>query len=148
LGVYGRLRVLLLVGLLHCSVDVLMTGALLCLALNIYHEARGEPIEGQIAVAQVTLNRVASPDYPDDVCSVVYEPHQFSWTTKKPHPPAKRNEAYIQARDVARGVLNGELGGILHYGTLWYHAKGVSPHWASEKVFDKKIGGHVFYKAY
>ena len=57
--------------------------ALMCLALNIYFEARSEPIQGQIAIAEVTLNRVASPDYPNDICSVVLQENkdgcQFSW---------------------------------------------------------------------
>jgi N-acetylmuramoyl-L-alanine amidase len=57
--------------------------ALMCLALNIYFEARSEPIQGQIAIAEVTLNRVASPNFPNDVCSVVLQDNsagcQFSW---------------------------------------------------------------------
>ncbi|HIE75488.1 MAG TPA: cell wall hydrolase, partial [Gammaproteobacteria bacterium] len=51
-----------------------------CLALNIYHEARGESHDGQVAVAAVTLNRMQSASYPDTVCGVVWQPHQFSWT--------------------------------------------------------------------
>ena len=51
-----------------------------CLALNIYHEARSESMEGQIAVAQVTLNRVAHSEWPSTICEVVSEPKQFSWT--------------------------------------------------------------------
>ena len=62
---------------------ILETTALLCLSANIYFEARSEKVDGQIAVAEVTLNRVRSDDYPDDVCSVVLQENsegcQFSW---------------------------------------------------------------------
>ena len=51
-----------------------------CLAMNIYHEARGERWEGQIAVAHVTMNRVAHDEWPNNVCDVVYQKKQFSWT--------------------------------------------------------------------
>ena len=51
-----------------------------CLAMNIYHEARSESMQGQIAVAQVTLNRVEHDKWPSTICEVVYEPKQFSWT--------------------------------------------------------------------
>lgn len=54
--------------------------ALTCLAENVYHEARGESVEGQLAVALVTLGRTLFPEYPKDVCGVVYQKNQFSWT--------------------------------------------------------------------
>lgn len=50
-----------------------------CLALNIYHESRSESLQGQIAVAQVTINRVAHDHWPSTICEVVYDPMQFSW---------------------------------------------------------------------
>ncbi len=53
-----------------------------CLATNVYREARGEPMEGQIAVAKVTLNRVYSGKYPSSICGVVYQKNQFSWTSR------------------------------------------------------------------
>ena len=69
--------------------------ALLCLALNVYFEARSEPIAGKIAVAEVTLNRVASQDYPNTICEVVLQENQngcsFSWwCDKKSDVPAER----------------------------------------------------------
>ena len=61
-----------------------------CLAMNIYHEARGERMEGQIAVAQVTLNRAAHEEWPSTICDVVYQPKQFSWTHMiKNHTPSE-----------------------------------------------------------
>ena len=66
----------------------MLSAAVICLALNIYHEARGEPIEGQRAVASVTLNRTLDPRWPSTVCGVVYDPQQFSWTS---HPRLSLN---------------------------------------------------------
>ena len=58
---------------------MILNTALTCLALNIYHEARSEPLYSQVAVAQVTLNRVSNPNYPSTVCGVVTQKGQFSW---------------------------------------------------------------------
>lgn len=63
--------------LVHASND------LMCLATNIYHEARGEPEAGQFLVGFVTMNRVRDPRWPGSVCKVVYQPGQFIWTNKK-----------------------------------------------------------------
>jgi spore germination cell wall hydrolase CwlJ-like protein len=54
-----------------------------CLTDTIYHEARGESLAGQKAVAMTVINRVKHPEFPDSICSVVYQPKQFSWTTQK-----------------------------------------------------------------
>ena len=59
-----------------------------CLALNVYHEARNQPIEGQLAVAHVTLNRLDDPSFPSTICEVVFRSRHFSWT----NDPAKRSE--------------------------------------------------------
>ena len=61
-----------------------MTEALFCLAMAIYFEARGEPMVGQVAVAQVVINRVTDYRYPDDVCAVVKEGYYYSWDKNKP----------------------------------------------------------------
>ncbi|WP_419584734.1 cell wall hydrolase, partial [Thiolapillus sp.] len=74
-----------------------------CLAQNIYHEARGEPVAGQVAVAYVVLNRVARQIRGTDVCEVVWAPHQFSWTR---HPtPIRDGQAWRQAWQIATLVL-------------------------------------------
>ena len=62
-----------------------------CLALNIYHEARGERVEGQIAVAHVTMNRVNHEKWPSTICEVVYQPKQFSWT----HDKCSKQDSYV-----------------------------------------------------
>jgi N-acetylmuramoyl-L-alanine amidase len=124
-----------------------------CLAKNIYHEAKGEPFEGKVAVAQVTINRAASGQFPGDICKVVYQKNvvyekvlcQFSWycdqaTMAKP----KNTAAYKESQIVARQVLLEEfrLPSLKH--ALYFHATHINPGWKREKV--ATIGGHVFYK--
>tara|TARA_B100000768_G_scaffold181623_1_gene205431 strand:- start:789 stop:1253 length:465 start_codon:yes stop_codon:yes gene_type:complete len=119
-----------------------------CLALNVYHEARGESEEGQYAVAHVTMNRVDSPRYDNTVCEVVYARKQFSWTHLIADPRPKDRYAYHLAKLIAADVLGERVedntGGADHY-----HADYVSPNWATEEYMNKTttIGTHIFYKA-
>lgn len=116
-----------------------------CLALNIYHEARGEPVLGQIAVANVTLNRVADSRWPSTVCEVVYQPKQFSWTHMiEDHTPRKGDNWNI-AQDIARGVLAGEDEDVTD-GAVYYHADYVNPVWNRNLTITIVIGAHIFYK--
>lgn len=118
--------------------------ALLCLALNVYWEARNQSIAGQVAVAQVTMNRVASPDYPDDVCEVVYQHQQFSWYWDgKPDKPLE-HAAWESAIDVAGAVMHGSIHKDL-IGVTHYHAVYVQPYWASAYNMVVQIDDHVFY---
>ena len=124
-----------------------------CLAKNIYHEAKGEPFEGKVAVAQVTLNRAASGQFPSDICKVVYQKNviyekvlcQFSWycdqaTVAKP----KNTAAYKECQIVARQVLLEEFRLPSLNKALYFHATHINPGWKKEKV--ATIGNHVFYK--
>ena len=117
---------------------------MLCLAMNVYHEARNQDIAGQVAVAQVTMNRVASPDYPDTVCGVVNQHKQFSWYWDGKSDVPQHEEAWQRAQMVAKGVLAGsghsDLEGVMHY-----HALYVKPYWAKEMQMVAQIGDHVFY---
>lgn len=115
----------------------MITEALMCLALNIYHEARGEPLEGQIAVAAVTLNRVADPRWPDTVCEVVYQPYQFSWTINPPQ--VLEPEAFALAQKIAQEATQDPS-----YGTH-YHATHVRPSWSRKLALLGQIGDHRFY---
>ena len=115
-----------------------------CLALNIYHEARGEPIDGQYAVSETTINRVYHPDYPDDICSVVYQPSQFSWT--RYNPKVKDKRAYHKAKRIAIETLSGTSTKRLSPYVLYYHRLDVLPHWASNRVLEVTIGSHKFYR--
>lgn len=117
--------------------------AILCLALNIFHEARGEDFQGQVAVAQVTLNRAEHE--PKNVCKTVYEPHQFSWTNQKPKPPDKSGKEWREARMVAILSLHKVVADPTN-GSTHYHEKRARPRW--RKFLDRTavIGRHIFYR--
>lgn len=116
---------------------MLSSAAVLCLALNIYHEARGEPIDGQIAVAAVTLNRVQDPRWPDTVCDVVYQPNQFSWTNHAPLP-IDEPEALLLAFQLAS-----EAQPDPDFGTH-YHSITIDDPWGLPLL--GQIGNHRFYQ--
>lgn len=118
-----------------------------CMALNIYHEARGEPIRGQIAVAQVTLNRVELDHYPDTICGVVWQRRQFSWTHDGLSDVPREHEAWIRSQAVAQMVMEGwgEDTDITH-GADHYHAHWVTPGWADPSKATVEIGVHTFYR--
>ncbi len=127
---------------------------LACLARNIYHEARGEPTAGQHAVAEVTLNRVASRHFPGTVCDVVYEKRfdiirkrlvgAFSWTeldsVSKP-----TGIAWQRAVRAAETVYDRQQDPTVQ-GALFYHADSIEPRWAKTKIQVAKIGRHIFYE--
>jgi spore germination cell wall hydrolase CwlJ-like protein len=127
---------------------------LTCLALNVYYEARGEVLAGKYAVAEVTMNRVVSPHYPNTVCEVVYERRwdrlrkryvgAFSWTEFDvvPHP---EGDQWQRAKEVAEAVYFGRQPPRLN-GALHYHAKYIRPTWARGEQPIARIGGHVFYE--
>ena len=125
--------------------------ALMCLALNIYFEARSEPIEGQIAIAEVTLNRVASTNYPNDVCSVVLQENkdgcQFSWWCDgKSDQPREHNS--LQTSKALAELMLKEGGHITVIGNeaTHYHSNDVHPYWANDLHKIRRIGKHIFYK--
>jgi spore germination cell wall hydrolase CwlJ-like protein len=124
-----------------------------CLATNIYREAGYEPFEGKVAVAQVTMNRVASGKFGNDVCGVVYQKNvimekvvcQFSWacdTAAKTRPINKT--AYDESYAVAKKVLLENFRLDVMKDALYYHANYVNPKWPLEKI--GSIGNHIFYK--
>ena len=110
-----------------------------CLADNIYHEARGEPYAGQVAVARVTLNRVAHSKYPDTICKVVYQRKQFSWTLNK-SAKVKDKRAYLRAWHAAWHALLTPRGSTTHF-----HATYVKPKWSTKLTKVRQIGKHIFY---
>jgi spore germination cell wall hydrolase CwlJ-like protein len=114
-----------------------------CLARNIYHEARGEPLEGQIAVALVTLNRVQSPRYHNSVCGVVYAYKQFSWTLDKAKK-IKDRKAWKASVDLATAVLTKSVQ-LPHFPALYFHTPQVNPRWNRGKRVVARIGNHIFY---
>ena len=128
-----------------------------CLAMNVYHEARGEPTLGQYAVAVVTMNRVSSVRYPDDICRVVYQKGwsskyqryvaAFSWTQDQKTDVPKESLAWKNAVKVAKAVYQEEITNKAKVAdALFYHAEYVKPRWASQKSRVTKLGRHIFYK--
>ena len=116
-----------------------------CLAGAIYFEARGEPIEGQLAVAEVVLNRTASKKYPDSICAVVKQPWQFSFVKDGKFPEInKGSKAWRKAVAVAQ-IAKLNLDQKLSKETLWYHADYVAPVWRKALDKETKIGLHIFY---
>lgn len=129
----------------------MINAVLMCLALNVYHEARGDSDVGQYAVAHVVMNRVAHEKWPNDVCSVVKQGYrkgrtncQFSWycdgKSDKPYEPEPWAKAILIASEVLSGEATDTTKGATHY-----HAHYVNPWWASYLTRTKRIGVHVFY---
>lgn len=114
-----------------------------CLSINVYYESRGEQLVGQFAVAEVTMNRVASREFPNSVCGVVYQRGAFSWTFENSLPVPYGYE-WRRAQAVAGSVYD-NLEAPLVNGALFYHATHVSPDWAATRRQVALIGGHLFY---
>jgi spore germination cell wall hydrolase CwlJ-like protein len=123
-----------------------------CLAEAIYFEARGEPVRGQIAVAQVVMNRVFSRYYPNSVCGVVYQNSnrracQFSFACDRiPNDRITEPMAMDRAKQIAHDTLDGkywltDVGKATHYHARWVH-----PHWVREMQRLDRIGVHTFYR--
>tara|TARA_R110001599_G_scaffold237445_1_gene436899 strand:- start:28 stop:465 length:438 start_codon:yes stop_codon:yes gene_type:complete len=125
--------------------------AILCLALNIYFEARDQPIEGQIAVAEVTLNRVNSYNYPNTVCEVVFQSNKtscaFSWWCDGKSDTPKDKHAFETSKIIAKLMIeDGEYIDVLGNKATHYHNEKISPYWAKHLTQIKRIGQHVFYE--
>jgi len=122
-----------------------------CLALNIYFESRGEPLEGQAAVAHVVMNRVADARFPGQTCAVVRERGsvagscQFSWWCDRQSDRPQHKADWETARDIARKVYWG-MDKDPTAGALWYHATRVKPIWRLKLARGQTIGRHIFYR--
>lgn len=117
-----------------------------CLANAVYFEARGESLEGQLAVAEVVMNRASSGRYPPTLCGVVVQRSQFSFVRGGIIPAADRHSAaWRRAVAVARVALAGTTR-LLAPGVLWYHANYVSPGWGRRLARTNRIGAHIFYR--
>ena len=137
---------------LYALVDKYSVGAPLdeqanCLATAVYFEARGESVEGQLAVAGVVMNRAASGLYPTDWCSVVKQPAQFSFVRRGEFPAIDTGSAaWGRAQGVARLAMANVVPSI-DQNVLWYHATYVDPSWGHRLNMVEKIGAHLFYRA-
>jgi len=122
-----------------------------CLSQAIYHEARGEPVLGQIAVAEVILNRRDSGAYPASVCGVVEQGTgeknmcQFSYFCDGLSDAIADESAWDRAGRVARVMLDGAPRRLTN-GAMFYHTHAVEPYWADEFTETAEIGAHIFYR--
>lgn len=117
-----------------------------CLASAIYYEARGESLEGQLAVAQVILNRAENDRWPNDICAVVYQSGQFSFTFDgKPDIPAVKGPAWKRAEAIAIIAVGQGWQDVTDKATF-FHATYVKPGWRRVKEQTRRIGGHIFYR--
>ncbi len=122
-----------------------------CLAEALYFEARGETVKGQFAVAEVIMNRVDSPNYPDSVCGVVHQGTgrkyacQFTYTCDGHKEVINEPAAYDRVAKVAKLMVNGAPR-ILTQGATHYHTTAVSPRWARKFPRTARYGVHLFYR--
>lgn len=115
-----------------------------CLAIGVYYESKGEPLEGQLAVAEVILNRAESGRFPRTVCGVLKQRGQFSFVRggQLPQPPESAR-AWKTALAVAR-VARGDMWDSKVSNALFFHARHVSPGWRRARV--GSVGNHIFYR--
>ena len=120
-----------------------------CIAVAVYHEARGESLQGQMAVARVIMNRAASGKYPASWCGTVKQPWQFSFVNPKTGVMPGVDEgsaAWRKALGVTR-LATANAVPVLSTDVLWYHADYVAPSWGRRLTRVDKIGTHIFYRA-
>ncbi|WP_151708867.1 cell wall hydrolase [Acinetobacter brisouii] len=131
---------------------MILTTALTCLALNIYHESRGESELGKKIVAQSTLNRVKENN--SSVCEEVLRPHQFSWTSSlvrdkrlRESGIPKDSDAWDDSKRIAQQALNGNMQLPRRYRQVTsFHAISIRPrHWSKDMRCLGRIGGHIAY---
>ena len=116
----------------------------MCLALALYFEARSEPIIGQLAVAQVILNRVAASQWPDTICKVVWQPYQFSWTHDGKSDIPKEKAAWKRSQMLTELVMTTSIYDFSE-GSKWYHTIQIDPYWNAKLTPQITIGNHIFY---
>ena len=126
---------------------------LACLATNIYYEAGNQPFEGKVAVAQVTLNRTESGQYPADICKTIYQKNivyekvlcQFSWVCDRTVTARAINKAtFKESEEVAKKVLLEGFRLPSLKDAMYFHGDYINPGWKRERI--TKIGNHIFYK--
>ena len=115
-----------------------------CLAAAVYYESKGEPLDGQLAVAQTVINRTASERFPSSICGVVRQPGQFSFVHHGQLPrTSMSNHAWQQAVAIA-AVAREKLWHAIAPHALYFHARSVSPGWGLKRV--ASLGHHIFYR--
>ena len=138
---------------------MILETALMCMAANIYHEAKNQSMLGQFAVAQVVMNRVEDSRYPDTVCEVVKQgltyrngkvvigKCQFSWYCDgKSDEPNRDSKAWSNAIRHASIIMTETINIDVTDGATHYHASYVRPAWAKTKKRTTRIDKHIFYR--
>jgi len=121
----------------------------LCLAQTLYHEARGENRSGILAVANLTINRTKSRQFPNSICGVVRQRNlngcQYSWVCSGAQ--VKNNKKFAEMWQISDQILRGKIRmNILSHDVMWFHNKHVKPWWAKHGTFAGRIGSHLYYK--
>ena len=138
---------------------MILETALMCMATNIYHEAKNQPMVGQIAVAQVVMNRVKDSRYPNNVCDVIKQgltykngkvvlgKCQFSWYCDgKKDDVNMKTEKWRNSLRYASMVITNRITLDVTEGATHYHATYVRPAWARTKTKTVRINRHIFYR--
>ena len=123
-----------------------------CLALTVYHESRGEPEFGKLAVAHVVMNRAKNERFPRTICDVVYQSGadgdgvcEFSWTCDTVSDQPEDLTSWQNSVRIARLVYWGSVPDPTN-GAMWYHADYVEPEWAATLGAPQRLGRHLFYR--
>lgn len=122
------------------------------LACNIYKEARGETISGQMAIGFVTLNRLKNDKFPPTVGKIVYQKSQFTWTGYGTGYKIRDEDSWKVAKDISKFLYSIRNNDNLYarldptYGATFFHTKGSQPYWRTSFKKTVIIGDHVFYK--
>lgn len=136
----------------HCDAEQQVNA----LALNMYHEARGEGPDSMQLVGEVTLNRVESEHFPNDICGVVYQARrdsrgnplryqcQFSWYCDGRSDRARNEKLWQVSVEIATGLIDDSIDRLGTYATH-YHADWVNPSWANKYEVVGYYGNHIFY---
>lgn len=127
----------------HDDMDAAVDRELNCLAVGVYYEAKGEPLSGQLAVADVILNRTKSGRFPKTVCSVLAQRGQFSFVRGGKIPTPPNNAQWRKALAVAQ-VAQKDLWESPAENALFFHARYVRPSWNRARV--ATVGNHIFYR--
>ncbi len=135
------LTLIALVFLSHTTLGFAQDTELDCLIRNVYYESRGEPHKGKLAVALVTLNRTENIKYPKNICRVVYQKKQFSWTSKFYKAQININEWQQSKEAAVAAYMNRDILG--KFKATHYHNFTVKPKWKLKKV--AVINNHIFY---
>lgn len=133
-----------LVGMVDQSDD--MSEQMRCLAGTVYFESRGEPLAGQLAVAQVVINRAEDRRFPASYCGVVYQRAQFSFVKNGRMPRIKTGSAaWERAKSIAR-IAHDEMWESEAGDAVYFHANYVRPKWSYRKTRTARIDTHIFYR--